>query len=158
VPEKAVIQEHFYCPYRDKVRSALSRHIRKGGQVLHLSVHTFTPLLHGEVRNADLGLLYDPSRKTEAAFCILWQRVLRELDTGIRTRRNYPYQGTSDGFTTYLRTLFSDDFYLGVELEVNQQFLSKDRTGWLNLQRLVLKSLDTTRNLYGTKRQQWKIC
>jgi predicted N-formylglutamate amidohydrolase len=154
VPEKAVIQGRFYHPYRDKVQSALFGHLKKGGQVLHLSVHTFTPLLYGKVRNTDLGLLYDPSRKTEAAFCVLWQRILHQSGPGVQTRRNYPYHGTSDGFTTYLRKLFSEDVYMGVELEVNQKFLSGDRTVWLNLQRMILKSLDTARNVYGTKWQQ----
>jgi predicted N-formylglutamate amidohydrolase len=139
--EKASIEELYYTSYREEVQSELVRYIRNDRQVLHISVHTFTPELHGKLRAADLGLLYDPSRKPEAAFCILWQSVLRELVPGLLIRRNYPYRGTSDGFTRYLRDLFSEDSYLGIELEVNQKFLSADRTVWLNLQRSVLKSL-----------------
>ena len=37
-------------------------------QVLHVAVHSFTPVLHGERRNADVGLLYDPARPRERAF------------------------------------------------------------------------------------------
>jgi predicted N-formylglutamate amidohydrolase len=143
-PEKAVIQELFYQPYRAEVESELSDNTRKSGLTLHISVHTFTPVLQGKVRSADIGFLYDPSRKTEASFCILWQNELRKLDQTLQTRRNYPYRGTSDGFTAYLRKSFPENFYLGIELEVNQKYLSGDRRTWLYLQQLILKALRMT--------------
>jgi predicted N-formylglutamate amidohydrolase len=139
--EKAAIEELYYTPYREEVRRALLRSLRNSRHVLHISVHSFTPVLHGMMRVADLGLLYDPSRKSEAEFCNLWQSVLRELVPGLLIRRNYPYKGTSDGFTRHLRDLLPEDFYLGIELEVNQKFLSADRTILLNLQQTILKSL-----------------
>jgi len=147
--EKTVIQKLYYHPYRTEVKSALLKYIGKGAQVLHLSVHTFTPVLHGKVRRADLGFLYDPSRKKETAFCILWQRVIRKIRPGLQTRRNYPYRGTSDGFTAYLRDFFPEDSYLGIELEINQKFLSEDRKTWLDIQQLILESLARTRNSQG---------
>lgn len=146
--KKTILQKLYYHPYRAEVKSALLKYIGKSGQVLHLSVHTFTPVLHGKVRKADLGFLYDPSRKKETSFCILWQRVLRKLGPGLRTRRNYPYRGTSDGFTAYLRDFFPEDSYLGIELEVNQKLLSGERKAWLDLQQVILLSLDRTRNSY----------
>ena len=145
--EKTVIEKLYYHPYRAEVMSALLKYIGKGGQVLHLSVHTFTPVLHGKVRTADLGFLYDPSRKKETDFCILWQKTIRKLGPWLRTRRNYPYRGTSDGFTAYLRDFFPEDSYLGIELEVNQKFPSGDHNTWLDLQQLILESLDRTRCL-----------
>jgi predicted N-formylglutamate amidohydrolase len=143
-PEKAIIQELCYQHYRAEVESELANIIRKSGLTLHLSVHTFTPLLQGKVRSADIGFLYDPSKKAEASFCILWQDALRRLDQKLQTRRNYPYRGTSDGFTAYLRKSFSGDSYLGIELEVNQKYLSGDRRTWLYLQQLILKTLRMT--------------
>ncbi len=143
-PEKAIIQELCYQPYRAEVESELSCNMRESGLTLHISVHTFTPVLHGKVRSADIGFLYDPARNAEASFCILWQNVLRKFDQKLQTRRNYPYRGTSDGFTSYLRKYFSEDSYLGIELEVNQKYLSEKRRTWLYLQQLVLKTLRMT--------------
>ena len=143
-PEKAIIQGLYYQPYRAKIESELSDIIRKSSRALHISVHTFTPVLQGKVRSADIGFLYDPSRKAEASFCILWQAALRELDQKLKIRRNYPYRGTSDGFTAYLRKNFPADSYLGIELEVNQKCPSGDLGTWLNLQRLILKTLRMT--------------
>ena len=140
-PEKAVIQELYYQPYRAEVKSGLSGIIRQSGRALHISVHTFTPELHGKVRSSDIGLLYDPSRKAEASFCIFWQAALRTLDQKLQIRRNYPYRGTSDGFTAYLRKSFSEDSYLGIELEVNQKCLSGYRRTWQDIQQMILQSL-----------------
>jgi predicted N-formylglutamate amidohydrolase len=142
--EKQKIEKLYYAPYRAEVRSALLRYIEKGGRAVHVSVHTFTPALHGKMRTADIGFLYDPSRRDEAAFCISWKKALYELQPGLRVRRNYPYRGTSDGFTSCLRKMFSEDSYLGIELEINQKFPLGDRRRWLKLKRALLHSLEIT--------------
>ena len=49
-----------------------------------------------------------------------WQRLLKQHNKDWRIQRNYPYKGYINGFTTHLRTLYSDSDYLGIELEVNQ--------------------------------------
>ncbi len=147
--EKAIIQELCYQPYRAEVEAELFDNIRKSHLTLHISVHTFMPVLKGKARNADLGFLYDPSRKAEASFCILWQAALRRLEQKLQTRRNYPYRGTADGFTAYLRKSFPEDSYLGIELEVNQKYLSGDGRTWLYLQQLLLKTLRTTLCMKG---------
>ncbi len=65
--------------------------------MLHLSVHSFTPKLHGVTRNAEIGFLYDPARRMDAAFCRDWRDVLVRDKPHWRVRMNYPYRGTSDG-------------------------------------------------------------
>ena len=87
--------------------------------MLHLSIHSFTPVLHGQTRNADIGLLYDPGRAGERRLAVAWQKALRKRVPSLRVRRNYPYLGKADGFTTHLRRRFPRA-YLGLELEVNQ--------------------------------------
>ena len=42
-------------------------------------------------------------------------------------RRNYPYRGTSDGLTRYLRKRYADRDYCGIELEVNQKHVGNGR-------------------------------
>jgi predicted N-formylglutamate amidohydrolase len=114
----------YWQPYRDAVERAVQRRILRGGSCLHLSVHSFAPVLGGETRTADVGLLYDPQRHRERAFAHWMRRALTE--SGLATRMNYPYAGTSDGFTTYCRRRWPGSRYLGIELEVNQRRL---RTG-----------------------------
>jgi predicted N-formylglutamate amidohydrolase len=108
---------------------------------VHVSSHSFTPKLDGELRRADIGLLYDPSRPGEAALCAAWRAALRAAAPGLVVRRNYPYRGTSDALVTDLRRRFSPSRYLGIEIEVNQKFAQAGGAQWRALRRLLVASL-----------------
>lgn len=118
----------FYVPYRQKVEEHLRTLIEEGHRVLHVSIHSFTSVLNGQVRNAEIGLLFDPSRAWENKICLQWQGVLKDLAPDWRTRRNYPYRGVADGFTTYLRRQFSAKNYAGIEIELNQSLVGSYRS------------------------------
>lgn len=137
---KDILERH-YLPYRSKVEAAVADAAGRGLRVVHIASHSFTPVLDGEIRNADVGLLYDPGRPGESALCRAWQAALAELAPGIRVRRNYPYRGTSDGFAAYLRRRFSDSAYVGVELEVNQCQVARGGEDWHRLRRLLIAAL-----------------
>lgn len=140
--ERRSIIEQYYLPYRQKVQRLIAGFIAEGEPVLHLSVHTFTPVLRGNVRNTDIGLLYDPRCSTEKNFCRTWKRQLRKQLPEHKYRMNYPYRGTMDGFTTHLREEFSEKNYSGIELEVNQRFAkSTDQAQWIDIQNEIALSL-----------------
>jgi predicted N-formylglutamate amidohydrolase len=124
---KGEILARYWWPHRRRVEEAVRRLARGGRQVIHVAVHSFTPVLDGEVRTCDVGLLYDPARPSERALCGRWERRLEELLPAERTRRNYPYKGTGDGLPTWLRRRFPDRAYAGVELEANQALLATPR-------------------------------
>jgi predicted N-formylglutamate amidohydrolase len=147
--EKEAIIGRCYLPYHDAVELAVRKMIHSGERVLHLGAHTFTPVLRGRVRSADIGLLYDPSRVRETAFCTCWQRMIHSSTPDLAVRRNYPYQGKSDGFTAYLRDQFDQRKYLGVEIEVNQKHALGDRSRWLLLQKTICESLRTVLNSHS---------
>lgn len=92
--------------------------------VLHLSVHSFVERLDGAERQNDVGLLHDPERPGEAALCRALKTPL--VAAGLRVRRNFPYFGNTDGFTSHLRRMLPADRYRGIELECNQRLA---RTG-----------------------------
>lgn len=121
--EKKQLVEQYYLPYRTVVRKRISDMIADGAQVVHLSVHTFTPQLNGQVRQAELGLLYDPGRTAEKRFSQQWRQLLQQWLPNLRVRCNYPYRGTADGLVRALRSELSPEDYLGIELEVNQALL-----------------------------------
>lgn len=139
--ERTRVLQHYYAPHRKAVAAALRRALRKAGDVLHLSVHTFTPVLDGAARKADVGLLYDPGRLGERRFCHEWRASIRARNEILRVRRNYPYLGKADGFTTWLRRELDTPRYVGVELEVNQGFPLGDSRTWRWLRRLLAGSL-----------------
>jgi predicted N-formylglutamate amidohydrolase len=118
---RARILDHHYFPYQRKLERLIRDRVSQKNKVLHLSIHTFTPKLDGKIRNADIGLLYDPARANEAKFSRELQKVLQQI--GLRVRRNYPYRGNADGMTTYLRSVLTVRSYLGIEIEINQNIL-----------------------------------
>ena len=136
--ERASILERYWRPHRAAVEDAVAAAARRG-RVVHVAVHSFTPELDGEVRNAEVGFLYDSRRKREAALCRRWAEILHRLDPKLRLRHNYPYSGASDGLTTWLRKRHAEARYLGVEIEINQALVGS--RGWRAFQENVAASL-----------------
>jgi predicted N-formylglutamate amidohydrolase len=121
--ERAALLEERYFPHRNAIEWWINTQVRRGHRVVHIGVHSFVPRVKGRMRTADIGILYDPSRSAERAFCDRWKSALRAADPGLRVRRNYPYLGKSDGLVTYLRQVFGPRDYVGIELEANQALL-----------------------------------
>ncbi|MCA9084182.1 MAG: N-formylglutamate amidohydrolase [Planctomycetaceae bacterium] len=142
--DQAQLVERFWQPHRTNVHRTISDLIRNDKRVLHLSVHSFTPVMDGIERSTDIGLLYDPQRTSERAICSQWKQHLCDLAPEVSVHRNRPYKGISDGFTTALRMQFSDDDYAGIELEMNQRFFQSGRTSpSRSLTRVVAQTLIT---------------
>ena len=121
--ERQQVLARYYHPHRERVTARIDQLAAIGADVVHVAVHSFTPRLRGETRRADIALLYDPRRPAEREFCAAWAHCMRQLDPGLCYRKNYPYRGRDDGFTTWLRGRHPDPRYLGIELEVNQRLL-----------------------------------
>ena len=127
--ERELLVQKYYFPYREKVEAAVAGIIGKGDTVLHISLHSFVPVKSGKIRKADIGLLYDPARKIEKNISRFLAGLLQQKVVSLRIRRNYPYLGKTDGFTSFLRKKYSAKFYAGIEIEINQALLfSEDNT------------------------------
>jgi len=142
-PVREEILAQYYRPYREQVERLVTRAVSDGQRVIHISSHSFTPELNGKVRNADVGLLYDPARRGEAELCAHWRATLAELAPSLRVRRNYPYAGKGDGLTAFLRRRFAPAAYVGIELEVNQEIVHAAGAQWTALRGLLVESLGT---------------
>lgn len=121
--ERLQVVDRYHAPHWARVRHAVEGHRQAKRVVLHIAVHSFVPKLKGRVRNADIGLLYDPARPREHVFCAQWKRALGQELPNVRIRRNYPYRGNADGLTTELRKRYGPRRYLGIELELNQALI-----------------------------------
>lgn len=140
--QRTRIVERYWRPYRDEVDRAVAGFIDRGRRVVHLSSHSFTPVLDGEVRDADIGLLYDPGRPAERLLAARWKAALRAIDPGLRVRMNYPYTGRADGLTRDLRRRHAPARYAGLEIEVNQRYVVAGGSAWAALRRTVLESIE----------------
>lgn len=140
-PERQHILQRYHQPYWKAATEIVAGIVASGRRALHLSVHSFTPELHGRIRNTDLGLLYDPRRPGEKSLCLQWQQTLSLRCPDLRVRRNYPYRGNSDALVTALRRQFLPNDYLGIELEFNQRLILESPKKWEKLQEKLIDLL-----------------
>jgi predicted N-formylglutamate amidohydrolase len=126
--KQQLIAQH-WRPYRDQVTQHLDKLMMAHRRVIHLSIHSFTPVWQGKARSTSIGLLYDPRRVAEKEFCNAWKGKLREQRPDYTIHSNQPYKGIADGFTTSLRRRFDSNSnvrgtYVGVEVEINQALIA----------------------------------
>jgi predicted N-formylglutamate amidohydrolase len=140
-PLRATVVARYYRPYRERIEQLVRQAVSRGRRVIHVSSHSFTPQLNGQVRRADVGLLYHPGRRGEAALCARWKEALGALAPELRVRRNYPYAGKADGLTAYLRLRFPQAAYVGIEVEVNQAIVFAAGRRWTRLRGTLIDSL-----------------
>ena len=109
--------------YWNEYRAAIDKFVKANAkkEIIHLGIHSFTPVLNGKVRNTDIGILYDPSRPQERAYANVIKAEIKRLYPAMKVRFNYPYKGSSDGLTTTLRKKLGPR-YAGLEIEINQKF------------------------------------
>ena len=121
--DKQLLLDKYYFPYRLRVENALAQLTKPA---LHLSIHSFTPVLNEKVRLTDIGILFDPTRIFESTISEKLLSSLQQSLPSLRIEFNEPYKGVDDGSTTYLRTRFSDEEYAGIEIEINQKLATSD--------------------------------
>ncbi len=120
---KKDIIDNYYLPYRQNAFDKIVNLENGQDKIIHISVHSFTPIFNNIVRKADIGLLYDPKSKFETEFIRNWKNEINNINKNINVMFNNPYQGYQDGFTTTLRNKLGKEYYAGIELEVNQRLL-----------------------------------
>ncbi len=91
--ERQARADRFYLPYRKALSETIEGVAAVESAPVLISIHTFTPVYQGEIRDLDIGILHDTDRR-------LADRLLAAIDQeGVLTvRRNMPY-GPSDGVT-----------------------------------------------------------
>ena len=126
--ERQALMASYWQPHWDAYADAVDQ---LPGQVVHVACHSFTPVLDGKVRTADIGLLYDPARVPERDWCRRLQAAIVEQLPGLRVRMNYPYRGTSNGLGQQHRKVFGEDRLITMELEVNTALVEDSRWDWV---------------------------
>lgn len=124
--ERDRIVRELHDPHWASAESAIARASGRGVAV-HWAIHSFTPVLDGNVRNADIGLLYDPTRPQEKRLANALRAAISEEVPSLKVRRNYPYRGIADGLATALRRRYPGSRYAGMEIEINQSLLVTPR-------------------------------
>ena len=125
---KQKIIEQYYQPFNQATHKLIQDHIDAGDQVLHISLRTFQPIIHGLYRNAAIGILYDPHRHAEKEVARIWRGLLLQQSPAYRVRMNYPYAGIKFNLQKSLRKQYMEADYLGLQLTVNHMLLDHKDT------------------------------
>lgn len=118
--DRQLLIDDWWAPYWQSFRETIEA---QPGQVIHIACHSFTPVLDGQVRTTDIGLLYDPARPGERDFCRQLGAALRHRLPKLTVHMNRPYRGVSDGLGQYHRKIYDDRRLITFELEVNQRLV-----------------------------------
>lgn len=108
----------YHQSYRRDLLGLLSA---QKGPLVHLSVHSFTPVFEGVRRKTDVGVLYDPRRPAEKKWGQHLKRAFSDATDWV-AHANQPYRGVADGVATWLRRELGNR-YAGLELEFNQRLV-----------------------------------
>ena len=142
VEDRQQILRRYHRPHWRRIEAEVDGAIERGRRVVHVASHSFTPELYGEVRNADIGLLYDARRPAEAVFARRWMEAIRHHHPPLRVRRNYPYVGGSGGVCGALRRRHAPADYIGISLEVNQAFMLRGGPHWRAVRSTLIQTLE----------------
>ena len=137
----SILRQHYHA-YRNRVTRQVQAILRRGLAVVHVSVHSFTPVFRGSRRRIDIGLLFDPARSGERNLCRSWKSRLVSQTPNLRVAMNQPYLGVDDGLTTALRAKFRGADYVGIELELNNQFVRRTDLGRTRFLQAISTALD----------------
>ncbi|MDZ7645946.1 MAG: hypothetical protein U5K54_01515 [Cytophagales bacterium] len=74
--KEKTLDTEIYKPYRNQLQSKIEASKKP---VLHLSIHSFTPVFgNGEERMVDIGILFDPEKKSETEFSHQFKTALEK--------------------------------------------------------------------------------
>lgn len=85
--DKALRADEIYWPYHDAIDAQLSRFGQIGVTPVFVAIHSFTPVLNGESRQWEVGVLWDQDRETAETFIEGFRRA------GLVVGDNEPYSG-----------------------------------------------------------------
>lgn len=140
--EKLQLLNELYLPFRNETKEIIDKALADSKSVIHLSIHSFTKTFEGQKRNVDLGILFDDQRPLESKFSKDLMKLLKIVFPELSIRANEPYHGREDGHTTALRKRYSEDRYIGIELEFSQDLdLDLDAESYATIIAKALKAL-----------------
>jgi len=108
-----------YVPFHEAVSSLVEKRKILGIESVIVTIHSFTPVYHGRVREVEIGILHD--RDSRLADAMLADREAASF----KVERNEPY-GPEDGVTHTLRLHALPEGLLNVMIEVRNDLIADE--------------------------------
>ena len=135
--KKSELISKYYLPYRNRIQTFVEEDLDQG--VLHISLHSFHPMHGNQFRETPVGIGFDSKRRQERELAKVWKEQIKQVKPDAKVRFNYPYRGSSDALTSYLRRCFPEN-YLGFTLEVRNDVI-------LDYRKVIYESLANLRGV-----------
>ncbi len=103
----------YYAPFRDSLASEIARRT----DPIIVTIHSFTPVYNGEIRDVEIGILHD--RDSRLADAMLGSAPNHDV------RRNAPY-GPKDGVTHTLKEHAVRHGHLNVMIEIRNDLIADE--------------------------------
>lgn len=139
--------EKYYRPYHDAVGAMVASVAHESGKAPFLfSVHSFTPVMQGQVRPWHVGLLWDKD-----------DRAIRPLIDGLAQDKtliigdNEPYDGALRGDTMFQHAIVNG--YPHVLIEIRQDLIADDATAeaWANFLAPIVDGVNARPDMHEVK-------
>ncbi|MBK7650759.1 MAG: N-formylglutamate amidohydrolase [Flammeovirgaceae bacterium] len=105
--QKEKLYKEIYKPYRNQLQSTIEASKKP---VLHLSIHSFTPIWNGEERMVDIGILFDPNKNQKPIIVINlksnWKNICLILKSDLTNLIEVPMMALLLGYESYIPTRF----------------------------------------------------
>lgn len=109
--------EAVYLPFQQGLAAEIARRVVIGPAPVLVTVHSFTPVWHGQPRAVEFGVIHDADARLAEAV------VAEAAGSGLRTEINAPY-AAADGVTHTLRLQALPYGLLNVMLEVRNDLIA----------------------------------
>ncbi|AKI03144.1 putative N-formylglutamate amidohydrolase [Hoeflea sp. IMCC20628] len=118
--EKTYRADALYHPFHNAVDALIDSRLAQGRNVVLVTIHSFTPVYFGKLRDGYLGILHD--NDSRLADAMLAAAASARTD---KVSRNYPY-GPEDGVTHTLKRHGLTRQIANVMLEIRNDLISDD--------------------------------
>ena len=111
--------ENIYKPFQAGLFDAVSEQVKRTAEPFLVTIHSFTPIYNGHLREVEIGILHDSDSRL-ADFIL--ERASSEF--GLNVKRNEPYSAT-DGVTYTLREHGLKNNLQNVMIEIRNDLISE---------------------------------
>ncbi|QSZ57356.1 N-formylglutamate amidohydrolase [Rhizobium sp. ZX09] len=108
-----------YVPFHDRVSGIIAERQAAGRKVVVATIHSFTPVYHGQFREVEIGILHDNDSRLADAM------LAGSEGSSLTVNRNDPY-GPEDGVTHTLRLHALPDGLLNVMIEIRNDLITNE--------------------------------
>lgn len=108
-----------YVPFHDRVSGIIAERQAAGRKVVVVTIHSFTPVYHGQFREVEIGILHDNDSRLADAM------LAGSEGSSLTVNRNDPY-GPEDGVTHTLRLHALPDGLLNVMIEIRNDLITNE--------------------------------